>query len=147
VHASQPWADPLEELAAIPDPQERLGWIVERGRRTAALPPEARTPAHRVPGCVSAVWILDECDSTACRFRGDAEAPILRGLTALVCSRAEGRRPVDVAADTIDIISALGLERHLTPTRVNGLRALQAHVRRLAALHAEGAGQHPAPPP
>jgi cysteine desulfuration protein SufE len=131
--------DPIEELAAIPDPQERLGWIVDRGRRAPVLPVDLRTAAHRVPGCVSAVWLVDESQAGTCRFRADAEAPILRGLAALICERANGRPAAEVAADETDLLAAIKLDRHLTPTRANGLRMLQAHLRRLAAGTARNA--------
>lgn len=128
--------DPIAEITLIPDPQERLGWIAERGRRAPALPPEARVPAHRVPGCTSAVWLVDETSGGTCRFRGDAEAPILKGLTVLICARASGRPAAEVATDATDVVAALGLERYITPTRLNGLRQLQKHIRTCAARHA-----------
>ena len=133
-------ADPIAEIALIPDPQERLGWIAERGRRAPSLTPAARVPAHRVPGCTSAVWLVDESSTAVCQFSGDAEAPILKGLTVLICARASGRAPADVAADATDVGVALGLERFITPTRLNGLRQLQHHIRTCARKHA-------APPP
>ncbi len=86
-------------------------------------------PANRVPGCTSAVWLLDESTPDRCRFRGDAEAPTLRGLTLLICTRASGRTPTEVATDETDVAVALGLERFITPTRLNGLRQLQQHIR------------------
>jgi cysteine desulfuration protein SufE len=130
-----PAPDPLETLRAIPDAHERLMWITSFGQRAAALTGAERVPAHRVPGCVSAVWLVDDSTAAACRFRGDAEAPILRGLVAVVCARAGGQPPAQVAGETTDLVAALGLERHLSPTRTEGLRALQAHLRVLAARH------------
>lgn len=128
--------DLIAETALIPDPQERLGWIAERGRRAPALPVELRTPVHRVPGCTSAVWLVDDSTPEVCHFRGDAEAPILRGLTLLICARASGRPPAEVADDESDVIALLGLERYITPTRINGLRQLQRHIRACARRHA-----------
>lgn len=128
-------SEPVAVAALIPDPQERLSWIVDQARRVPALPLEARVPANRVPGCTSAVWLFDESTAEACRFRGDAEAPVLRGLTILICARATGRPPAEVADDETDVIVALGLERYITPTRLNGLRQLQRHVRACARRH------------
>ena len=129
--------DPLEDLAALPDAEERLAWITDRARRTPPLKTEERCPAHRVPGCASAVWLVDESSGGRCQFRSDAESAILRGLVALACERANGRAAAEVAADDIDLLFVLHLERHLSPTRTNGLRSIQGHIRRRAAAHAE----------
>jgi cysteine desulfuration protein SufE len=134
--AVPPRRDPLDDLAALPDPQERLAWLTERGRKLAPLPASARTEAHRVPGCASRVWLVDETRAGVCHFCGDAEAPVLRGLVALVCARAEDRPASEVARDTTDVVTALQLERHLTPTRTHGLREFQNHLRRAACAHA-----------
>lgn len=128
-----PANDPLETLRGIPDAHERLMWLTDQGRRAPALSAEERVPANRVPGCVSPVWLIDVSSAGICRFRGDAEAPVLRGLVALVCARANGRRSAEVASDPVDVVTALGLERQLSPTRTQGLRALQAQVRACAA--------------
>lgn len=125
--------DPLEDLAIIPDPQERLSWVVEKGKKLPVFEGTDRDEAYRVPGCVSRVWLVDESQDSICRFRGDAEAPVLRGLIALILGRTNGRPASEVAADETDVINALEIERHLTPTRVNGLRSLQAHIRTLAS--------------
>lgn len=128
--------DPLEDFLIIPDPQERLMWITERGRRLPAFDDTERTDQHRVPGCVSAVWMIDETSNGQCNFRGDAQAPVLRGLVRLICDRANGREVTVVAEDATDVVAALGIERHLTPTRVQGLRSVQAFVRSRAQAHA-----------
>jgi cysteine desulfuration protein SufE len=130
-----PLPDPLDDLRTLPDAAERLMWVVERGRRVPPLAIAERVETHRVPGCVSAVWIVDESCDGICRFRGDAEAPVLRGLVALICERVTGRSASIVAADATDVVVALELERHLTPTRTQGLRALQQHLRQRAAAH------------
>lgn len=109
-------------------------WLTERGRRLRGLDLSERIPANRVPGCVSAVWLVDESRGGICHFRGDAEAPVLRGLVAIICECASGRPAGEVAQDDTDIVAALELERQLSPTRRDGLRALQAHVRARARV-------------
>ncbi len=133
---SRPVPDPLDALCAIPDAHERMMWLTEHGRHAPPLAPHERVPANRVPGCFSAVWLVDDSQADTCRFRGDAEASVLRGLVTLICERANGRRASDVAEDTTDLVAALELEHHLSPTRTQGLRALQAHVRAQAARRA-----------
>lgn len=110
-------------------------WITERGRRLPSFAEEERNDKNRVPGCVSAVWLIEESRAGQCAFRGDAEAPVLRGLVRLICERVNGRTCDDVARDETDVVTALALERQLTPTRVHGLRSLQAFIRDRARAH------------
>lgn len=132
---SSPPLDPLEDLRAIPNPQDRLMWITDRGRSLACFPEEERNDQNRVPGCVSAVWMIDESRLGRCAFRGDADAPVLRGLVRLICDHVNGRACDAVARDETDVIVALDIERQLTPTRVHGLRSLQAFIRNCARSH------------
>lgn len=133
--------DPLAALRAIPDAHERLMWLTELGRRPYSLSPDERVPANRVPGCVSPVWLVDDSSGGICRFRADAEAPVLRGLVTLVCDCVNERPAAEVAASPLDLVTALELGRHLSATRTHGLRAFQAHIQSRARLHAA------APPP
>jgi len=110
-------------------------WITDRGGRLPTLAESERIEAHRVPGCVSTVWLIDESHDQRCAFRGDAEAPVLRGLVRLICERVNGRTCEDIARDETDVVAALDIERQLTPTRVHGLRSLQAFIRSRALLH------------
>lgn len=128
--------DLLQKLRSIPDAHERIMWLTEHGRRTKPLAVHERVPANRVPGCKSAVWLVDDSRDGRCFFRGEAEAAVLRGLVMLICDHTNARFAADVAVDTTDIVATLELERHLSPTRTLGLRALQAHVRMRASIHA-----------
>lgn len=121
-----------EELAPFDDPQERLAFVVERAKRFAPLPPEERTDANRVRGCVSVVWLTGEVRDGVCVFRFEADSPVVRGLLALLCDFFSGCPAAEVAASEIDPLETLGLIRHLSPTRRNGLTSARARIRELA---------------
>ena len=122
----------LEGLALIDDPQERLAAVVDRARRVPPLPAAQRTDAHRVPGCVSAVWLVPELREGRCHFRSDADSPLVRGLVLLLCDYFDGGTPAEIAATDVDLLDALGLAGNLSPTRRNGLAAVRAAIRRFA---------------
>ena len=116
----------------IDDPQERLTLVVDRARRLPPFPAGERTEAHRVLGCVSQVWIVGEWRDGHCRFRCDADSPLVKGLLALLCEFFSDTPPAEVAASAADPLAALGLTRHLSPTRQNGLASARARIRELA---------------
>jgi cysteine desulfuration protein SufE len=128
----------VDELAIIDDPQERLAFLVERARKLPELPPARRIDAHRVPGCVSVVWLAGELREGRCRFQCAAESPIVRGLVAFLCEFFSGFTPAEIASADPDPLEALGLARNLSPTRRNGLAAARKAIREFASAHAAG---------
>ncbi len=121
-----------DELAFIEDPQERLTIVVERVSSRPALPANERIDTHRVPGCVSAVWLLSEVQDGRMQLRFDAESPMVKGLVGLIIDAAQNAAPDDAATAEITLIEDLGLHRNLTPTRQNGLAAVRQRIRQLA---------------
>lgn len=125
-----------EDLAVIEDPQERLAIVVDRVRARPPLPAGDRIDANRVPGCVSAVWLLAEHRGGRLHLRFDADSPMVKGLVALIIDAADDSTPDDAATADITLIEDLGLHRNLTPTRQNGLAAVRARIRQLAVAQA-----------
>ena len=125
-----------EDFAVLPDNQERLSVVTDRARRLPPLPAADRTEAHRVPGCVSVVWLVGELRHDGrCHFRSDAESPLVRGLVAFVCEFFNGAPAAEIAASDADPLEALGLAANLSPTRRNGLAAVRAAIRAFAQAH------------
>jgi cysteine desulfuration protein SufE len=123
----------VDDLAIIEDPQERLGAVVDRAKRLAPLPEADRTESHRVHGCISQVWVVGELCDGRCQFRCDADGPLVKGLVAFLCEFYSGAMPAEIAASNADPLEAVGLMRNLSPTRHNGLAAVRARIRELAA--------------
>lgn len=123
----------LDDLLLIEDAQERLAAIVDRARARPPLPAEARTEDNRVRGCVSAAWVALDRRDGRCRFTGDADSPLVRGIVLLLCDLHDDAPPAEVAAAEVDAVAVLGLDRQLSPTRLNGLRSVHARIRALAA--------------
>ncbi len=121
----------VEHFGIIENKSERLGALVDDARAIAPFPEAERTAEHLVPGCTSRVWLRGELRDGTCHFTADCDSPMVKGLVHLLCQCASGCAPADVAAASFDAIEQLGLWRDLSPTRQNGLRAVQ---QRLAAL-------------
>ncbi len=122
----------IADFAIIEDRQERLAAVVAHARRRPALPADEKTDAHRVPGCVSSVWLLGTIADGRLRLRYDADSPLVKGLVGLLVELYDGAPPAEVLATEPVILSALGLLQDLTPTRQNGLTAVRARIKSLA---------------
>ncbi len=71
---------------------------------------------------------------TILHYRGDSDSHIVRGLVALAVALFSDRAPEQIlAVDALGAFRALGLEKHLTPQRSNGVRAMIERIRADAA--------------
>jgi len=133
MHVTETEESLLAELALLPDPQERLAHLIRRAERRPAWPLAERTEDALVPGCVSRVWLGALLDGGRCHFRVAADSPMVLGLMGLLCDVYEGAPPAEVAAFDTSVFSKSGLDRTLSPTRLQGLAQGRARLRQLAA--------------
>lgn len=125
-----------EDFSFLDDWEDRYRYIIELGGTLAPYPDSARDNDHKVPGCVSQVWLHttrgDGNDPTI-TFLGDSDAHIVRGLVAIVLALFSGRKASQIiATDAEAALHELGLDEHLTPQRANGLRSMVQRIRREA---------------
>lgn len=128
----------IAKYLVIEDAHERLAAITASGRKWPAPADEERAGSNRVQGCVSPVWLVGKIEHGRCRFRAAAESALVQGLVALFCELYDGAPPQEVAAVEPELLAALGLERQLSPTRLNGLAHVRRAIREFAQRHASG---------
>lgn len=123
------------ELAARGPAPARLAWLVSRARRQAPLPPEYRTDAHLVPGCLSRLWLVAEFRDGVCRFACDSDSEVVRAVVGLLCELASGLPPGEILAAPPDLPTRLGLDRLLTANRRAAQSRVWALIRDFARAH------------
>ena len=113
------------------------------GDQLAPLSDAERIEANRVQGCESQVWLLAERDGAHWQFRTSSDARLLRGLLALLLARVNGLAQTELARlDLPDWFTQLGLARHLSPSRSNGLQAVLTRMQHLLDANDQGAARH-----
>ena len=124
-------ADTLEFLD---DWEDRYRHLIEIGKAMPAMDPSLQTPASKVDGCASQVWIVPTVEDGRFDFIGDSDALIVRGLVAVVHALFAGLPVAEVGrVDATAELRRLGLDEHLSAQRSNGLRAMVARIRDHAA--------------
>lgn len=125
-----------DDFALLDEWEDRYRYVIELGSELPPFPVEARDEAHKVPGCVSQVWLNSRPEpgpDPVLSFDGDSDAHIVRGLVAIVLALFSGRHASEILATDADAtLRDLGLDEHLTPQRANGLRAMVKRIRREA---------------
>lgn len=123
----------LEDLSFFDDWEERYKYIIDLGKDLPEMSEALRTPDRLVKGCQSNVWIDVDTQDGRLQFDVESDAVIVRGLLAMVMAAYNDKLPEEITAFDIDgYFLALDLERHLSPTRGNGLRSIVARIQAIA---------------
>ena len=123
----------IEDLAFFDDWEQRYQYIIALGKALPRLQDEQKTPERLVKGCQSSVWLVTSVDEGKLHFDADSDAVIVHGLLALVMAAYNDKTPQQILDFDIDgYFEALDLERHISPTRGNGLRAIVGKIQTLA---------------
>ena len=126
-----------EEFGFFGDWSERYQYLIDLGRKLPPFPEEWKVEEHRLHGCQSMVWIVPSGDADRLEFAAISDSAIVSGLVYLTLRVYSGRSAQQILATDPDYISAIGLAKHLSPTRSNGLAALLAFIRE-SANNAQG---------
>ena len=117
-----------EEFAFFGDWSERYQYLIDLGRKLPPFPEEWKTEEHRLHGCQSMVWIVPNGDARRLDFQAISDSAIVSGLIFLAQRVYSGRSASEILATAPDYIADIGLARHLSPTRSNGLASLLAFI-------------------
>ncbi|MCY7353722.1 MAG: SufE family protein [Lysobacter sp.] len=118
-----------EEFAFFSDWSERYQYLIDLGRKLPPFPEAFKTEQHRLHGCQSMVWIVPSGDASRLDFMAISDSAIVSGLIYLALRVYSGRPATEILATDPDYIAAIGLAKHLSPTRTNGLAALITAIR------------------
>ena len=121
-----------EEFAFFGDWSERYQYLIDLGRKLPPFPDAWKIEEHRLLGCQSMVWIVPSGDASRLDFAAISDSAIVSGLVFLALRVYSGRTAAEIAATEPDYVAAIGLAKHLSPTRSNGLAALLAFIRNTA---------------
>jgi len=121
-----------DEFAFFGDWTERYQYLIDLGRKLPPFPDALRTDAYKVTGCQSQVWLAPSGDAKRLEFQATSDSAIVSGLIALLLRVYSGRSASEILATEPTFIDAIGLAKHLSPTRSNGLAAMLAAIKQHA---------------
>jgi len=113
---------------------DRYGYLIDLGRKLPEFPDALRVDENLMQGCQSQVWLLAFMEGDRLRFKAISDAIIVSGLIALILAVFDNRTPAEILAVDTSFLDDLGLSKHLSPSRSNGLHSLVQHVL-VAAKH------------
>ena len=135
--ASAAFEDIAETFEFLDDWEDRYRHVIELGKAMPGLDDAVKVPATKVDGCASQVWFLPriEGEGPGARFDfdGDSDAMIVRGLIAILKALYSGLSVEEVLrVDAAAEMGRLGLDKHLSSQRSNGLTSMIGRINALA---------------
>ena len=122
----------------ISEGAEKVELLLSYAEQMPGLPERLqnqRDSMELVEECMTPVHVMTEMRDGKLSFYFDVppESPTVRGFAALMALGLEGAAPQEVLAIPNDFFYEMGLERVLSMQRLNGMSAILAHTKRLAA--------------
>ena len=123
----------LPQLAAAANWQAQYRLITQWGKLVAAKP-QIRLAANVIKGCELPVWLAHQLEAGRHQFAFDSDSRVINGLAVLLLAQVNGKSAADVAGLDLEAeLRQLGLDKHLTPSRNNGFKAIIARIHQLLA--------------
>jgi cysteine desulfuration protein SufE len=123
------------ELSALKNGQDRLALLVERAKKSPALPEELRVPENLIPGCLAKLWFICEFCDGKCFFTADSDSLVVKAIAGTLCAFYSDHAPSEILAHDPQFLAPLGITQHLTPNRRNALSKVWAKIRQFAENH------------
>jgi len=133
----EPNADSIrQQFAAAHGWENQYRLIIQLGKQLPVLPGEWQQQEYRLKGCESQAWLKGELGADGnWHFACDSDARIVRGLIVIVLAALNHQSAEVIQAfDMEAYFTELGLEKHLSPSRGNGLRAIVLAIRDQASV-------------
>ncbi|XZE20800.1 SufS family cysteine desulfurase [Pirellulaceae bacterium SH449] len=125
--------DTIEDIQAefedLETAEERVQTLIELGQTLPPFPTEYCTEEYRVLGCQSMVWFVPRTANGRLFFEASSDAPMVRGLAAVLVSAYSGKTPEEILTYSIEeLFDALHLKSFLSPLRSNGFHSMVARI-------------------
>lgn len=127
----------IDDFNLFDDWEQRHEYLIDLGKKILPLPTSMKIEPHRVHGCQSTVYMVARVKpdtENVLEFAAESDAFLVNGLIAILLSVYSGQRAMDILAFDIDaFFETLGLTKHLSMGRRNGLAGMVSRIRNLAA--------------
>jgi len=122
-----------DDFSLLVNWEEKYEYLIEMGMDMPAMKPENKVDENLVKGCQSSVWFDVNCQDGMMVFEADSDSLVVKGMVAILYKLFNHQPAKDVLEADLSLFEELGLWRHLSSQRSNGLTAMVAHLKAKAA--------------
>jgi cysteine desulfuration protein SufE len=114
----------IDEFELFDDWMQRYEHLIDLGKSMPLIKDVYKTEDKLIKGCQSSVWMHSELKDGNVFFTADSDAIITKGMVALMIRVLSGHTPEEIMHSKLNFIETIGLTKHLSPTRSNGLLSM-----------------------
>ncbi len=114
----------VEEFEMFEDWMQRYEHLIDLGKSMPLIEDKYKTEDKLIKGCQSQVWMHSELKDSKIIYTADSDAIITKGMVALMIRVLSNHTPQEIIDSKLDFIEKIGLTKHLSPTRSNGLLSM-----------------------
>ena len=103
---------------------DKYEYLIDLGKSLPKLDDNNKTDDKLIKGCQSKVWMHSELIDGKVIYTADSDAIITKGMVALMVRVLSNQSPDEVIDSKLDFVEKIGLTKHLSPTRSNGLLSM-----------------------
>ncbi len=122
----------IDEFDFLDDSEAQIEYLIDLGLDLPAIDQSLKTEQFLVHGCQSNVWLDVEFvgNPALMLVKAESDAMIVNGLVALLMAIFNGKTAEQaVEINVREIFDRLGLDRHLSPQRKNGLNGMVQRIK------------------
>ncbi len=118
-----------DDFALLDNWEEKYEFLIEMGMDLPPMKPESKIEQNLVKGCQSSVWFDINCADGVISFEADSDSLVVKGMVAVLYKLFNHQPAKDVLEADLSLFEELGLWRHISSQRSNGLTAMMAHLK------------------
>lgn len=111
----------IEEFEVFEDWMGKYEYLIDLGKSLPLIEAKYKTEKNLIKGCQSQVWMHSELKDGKVVYTADSDAIITKGMVALMIRVLSNHTPEEIIISKFDFVEKIGLTKHLSPTRSNGL--------------------------
>ena len=127
----------VDDFNFFEDWSDKYMYLIGLGKTLTPFPKDKKDEVHMVKGCQSQVWFDALLSDGRLVFFGISDAAIVSGLIGLLLTVYNDATPQEILDSNTDFMSEIGLAKHLSPTRNNGLHAMVSYIYTTAKKHVD----------
>ncbi|MCW8850799.1 MAG: SufE family protein [Melioribacteraceae bacterium] len=122
----------VEKFSEIAEWDDKYSLLIKMGKDLGELDPEIKIEKNKISGCQSQVWMHAKMVDDKMVIFGDSDAMIVKGLVAMLIKVYSNQKPEEILSSPPEFLNKIGIDKHLSPTRKNGLGAMLKQIQLFA---------------